>query len=105
MSLCDQDVAMLLARLDEIGCLIQQNLTSPWMNTAEAAKYLRCSASQVEKLTHAGLLPFRRLDPNKPKSHRLYHRKHLTAYIITGKNPATQRLTPDERRMVEDLCA
>ena len=75
------------------------------MNTAESAKYLRCSLSQVEKLTRAGLIPFHRLDPNKPKSQRVFHRKQLDSYLITGKNPIVERLSLAERRQIEDLCS
>ena len=103
MCLCDQDVGLLIARLDEIGCFIQQNLASPWMNTADAAKFLRCSVSQIEKLTNAGRLPYYRLNPTAPKSPRLYNRRHLTGFIISGKNPVATRLSPAEKRQVAEL--
>ena len=94
---------MILARLDDLSRTIQGQIVSPWMTTQEAAKYLRCSTRQVEKLTRLGLRPHSRLDPTASKSCRRYHRRHLTAYLVAGKNPQSHRLTPAEKQSVKDL--
>ena len=36
-------------------------------------------------------------------SPRLYHRKHLTSFLVAGKNPIKHRLSPEEKRLVEEL--
>ena len=95
------DMNLILARLDSIDKAIQG--VSPFLTTAEAAGYLRCSPRQIERLTSLGLLPYRRQDATRSKSPRLYHRKHLTAYLVTGRNPIKHRLSPDEKRLVEEL--
>lgn len=97
------DFKIILTRLDDLTRLIQGQHVSPWLTTAEAAAYLKCSARQIEKLTRLGLLPYQRQDPTADKSPRLYHRKHLTAYLVAGRNPQTHRLTPAEKQLVEDL--
>ena len=97
------DQEMILARIDELLSLIQGLATSPWMNTREAAAYLRCSLSKINRLADRGLLPYRRLDADAPRSKRLFHRRDLTAYIITGRNPGTYRLSPAERSLVDQL--
>ena len=97
------DMSLILNRLDNLSRTIQGQIVSPWMTTQETAKYLRCSTRQVEKLTRLGLLPYSRLDPTASKSCRRYHRKHLTAYLVAGKNPQSHRLTPAEKQSVKDL--
>ena len=96
------DIDLILSRLDDLAGIIRGQ-TSPWYTTCEAANYLRCSPRQIEKLTQLGLLPFKRQDPTAPKSPRLYHRKHLTAFLLTGKNPVAQHLSPSEKHLVEEL--
>lgn len=75
----------------------------PWLTTAEAAEYLRCSVSKIEQLTKRGLLPFQRQDPTHSQSPRIYHRKHLLAFLITGNNCEKHRLSAEEKRLVEEL--
>ena len=76
---------------------------SPWLTTSEAASYLRCSVSQIGRLTKSGQLPFSRQNPDSLRVPRLYHRRHLDAYLVTGKNLQSQRLTPEEKRLVKEL--
>jgi len=78
-------------------------LQSPWLTTSEAAGYLRCSVSQIDRLTKSGQLPFSRQNPNSQRSPRLYNRHHLDAYVVTGKNLQSQRLSPEEKRLVKQL--
>lgn len=75
----------------------------PWLTTAEAAEYLRCSVSKIEQLTKRGLLPFHRQDPTSRRSPRLYHRRHLVAFLVAGRNPVATRLSPAEKRQVAEL--
>ena len=98
-------VNLILARLDSIDRRLDGNHVSPWLNTAEAAAFLRCSTRQIERLTSLGLLPYHRQDATRSKSSRLYHRKHLTGYLVSGHNPATHRLTPAEKREVKELLS
>ena len=93
---------MVLARLDQIDISIHR-LQSPWFTTSEAAEYMRCSVSQTGRLTKSGRLPFTRLNPESQRGPRLYHRKNLDAYLVTGKNNQSQRLTPAEKRQVKEL--
>ena len=88
--------------LEEILRVLRAGQT-PWLTTRGAAQFLRCSESKVEQLTARGLLPCRRLDPTSPRSPRLYHRKDLTAYLVTGRNPRESRLSPADKRLVEDF--
>lgn len=81
-----------------------ESSNSPWLSAREASKYLRCSVRKINALTKAGHLPYHRLDSANSRSVRLYHRKHLAAYLVSGHNPVTHRLTPQEKEMVEDLC-
>ena len=97
-------ISLVLNRLDALARLLEGVCVSPWMNTQEVADYLRCSPRKVEELTRLGLLPFKRQDPTSPRSPRLYHRRHLTAFLVAGRNPVTHRLTPAERREVEALA-
>ena len=99
------EVGLILARLDDIARRLDGSHVSPWMNTKEAASYLRCSVRKVELLTRLGLLPYHRQDATRSKSPRLYHRKHLTGYLVSGHNPATHRLTPAEKREVKELLS
>jgi len=94
---------LILSRLDDLARQLDGKHVSPWLTTVEAAQYLRCSTSHIERLTRQALLSFKRQDPTTLKSPRLYHQKHLTAFLITGKNPSVHRLTPAEKRQVEDL--
>ena len=97
------DMTLILARLDSIDRRLDGSHVSPWMTTREAASYLRCSTRKVEQLTRLGLLPYRRQDATSPKSPRLFHRRHLTAYLVAGKNPVKHRLSPEEKRQVAEL--
>ncbi len=97
------EMGLVLNRLDDIVRLVQGKHVSPWMTTQEAAGFLRCSTRQIDNLTDRGLLPFRRQDPTSSKSPRLYHRKYLTAFLVAGKNPVKHRLSPEEKRLVEEL--
>lgn len=97
------EIGLILNRLDDIARRLDGSHVSPWMTTQEVAKYLRCSPRKVEELTQLGLLPFQRQDPTCPRSPRLYHRRHLTAYLVAGKNPVKHRLSPEEKRLVEEL--
>ncbi len=98
----EREIQEIRERLDEILQILEGG-QSPWKTTCEAAHFLRCSESKVEQLTARGLLPYRRLDPTAPRSPRLYHRKDLTAYLVTGRNPHEHHLSAQERRMVEEL--
>jgi len=100
--LLDKEVEQILARLDCVETALTRKI-GPWVNSAEAADYLRCSPRKVEALTRRGLLPYKRQDPTVPKSPRLYHRRELTAFLITGKNPETHPLTKEEKMRVEEL--
>ena len=95
------DLQLILARLDDLGRWLDGKHVSPWLTTAEAATYLRCSPRKIEDLTGKGLLPYRRQDPTCPRSPRLYHKRDLTAFLITGRNPQQHRLSPEEKRQVE----
>lgn len=79
-------------------------INSPWLKTSEAADYLRCSPRKIEDLTSRGLLPFSRQDSTSPKSPRLYNRRCLDGYLISGKNLHSQRLSPEEKRLVKQLA-
>ena len=99
------DAGLILARLDDLAKMIAGKHISMWLTTAEAAVFLRCSVTQVERLTRAGLLPFHRLNSTAGRSPRLFHRRHLTAYLVAGKNPVKHRLSPEEKRQVAELLA
>lgn len=99
------EISLVLARLDDLARQLDGSHVSPFMTTAEAASYLRCSTRHIERLTSQGLLPFHRQDATCPKSPRLYHRKHLTAYLVAGRNPVEHRLSPVEKREVEELIS
>ena len=98
------DTKLILDRLDDLISRMEGCVSSPWFSTAQTAQYLRCSRRKIEDLTRRGLLPFSRQDPTSPKSPRLYHRKHLDTYLIIGKNLQSQRLTPEEKRLVKRLA-
>lgn len=98
-----EELNSILNRLDNIEYLLREQFNSPWMTAKEAAWFLRCSVTQINRLASVGLLPYRRQDPTAPKSPRLFHRKDLTAYLVTGRNPARKPLSKEERRMVEEL--
>ena len=97
------DTKLILAHLDDLVRLDGGEMLSPWLTTIEAARHLRCSVRQIDRLTHLGLLPFKRQDPTSSRSPRLYHRKHLTAFLVTGRNPIEHPLTAKEKREVEEL--
>ena len=97
------EVSLILNLLDELARRLDGKHVSPWLTTQEAANFLKCSTRQIDSLTDRGLLPFRRQDSTSPKSPRLYHRKHLTAYLIAGRNPESHRLSSEEKRLVEEL--
>ncbi len=94
---------LILERLYALESTLANGRSLPWLTCRETAHFLRCSESQVNRLTDRGLLSYRRLNPEAPKSQRLFHRKHLTAYLVAGRNPVTNRLTPQERREVQAL--
>ena len=98
------DTKLILERLDDLINRMEGPVSSPWFTTAQAAQYLRCSRRKIEDLTRRGLLPFTRQDPTSLQSPRLYHRRHLDIYLITGKNLQSQRLTPEEKRLVKQLA-
>ena len=97
------DMNLILNRLDDLAWMVQGKHVSPWMTVKEASDYLRCSPRKIESLTTRGLLPYKRQDPTCPRSPRLYHRRHLTAYLVAGINPVEHRLSPEEKRLVEEL--
>lgn len=94
---------LILARLDELMTLIQGLTTSPWFTRDEAATFARCSKRKIEQLCALKYLPDFPLDPSLDRSPRLIHRKHLTAFLLTGKNVQTQRLSSEERKLVDAL--
>ena len=93
---------MILARLDQIESELVGH-RPPWMSTSEAAEFIRASTSLIEKLTRAGKIPFYRQNPNAARSSRLYHRKDLIAFLITGKNAQADQLSPQEKKDIERL--
>ncbi len=95
---------LVLARLDDLNRLLGGKVVSPWLTSREAASYLRCSLRKIESLTSKGLLPYCRQDPTSHKAPRLYHRRHLDTYLITGINVQIQRLSPEEKRLVKQLA-
>ena len=103
MSSSSTELGLVLNRLDNLSRMLQGVHVSPWLTSKEAADYLRCSTRQIEKLSQLGLLPFRRQDPTSPKSPRLYPRKHLTGFLVSGCNPEEHRLSAAERKLVEEL--
>ncbi len=103
MSAPAADMTLILARLDDLARMVQGKHVSPWMTTAEVANYLRCSLRKVEQLTRLGLLPYNRQDSTCSRSPRLYHRLHLTAYLVSGKNAMKHRLWPEGKRRVEEV--
>ncbi len=103
MSDLEVNMALILALLGDISRQLQGVNTSPWMTTREAAHFLRCSESHINQLTDRGLLPFKRQDPTAPRSPRLYHKRHLIAFITIGRNPVKHRLSPEEKRLVDEL--
>ncbi len=94
---------LILNRLDDLARQLNGHVSTPWLTTQEAARYLRCSISQIERLTRQGLLPFHRQDPTSVRSPRLYHRRELTAFLVAGRNPVEHRLTAEEKRQVQEL--
>ena len=96
-------LSAILRRVNDIEKLIRGEFNSPWLTTREAAKLLRCSESKLNQLTAAGLIPYKRQDPTANKSLRLYHVKHLTAYLVTGRNTVRKPLSKEEKRIVEEL--
>lgn len=89
--------------VEELTDFLQNLAASPWLTLEEAATYLRCSKRKIEQLIASRQLPFSRQDPSHQRSPKLIHRKHLIAFLISGKNAITQRLTPVERRLVDEL--
>ena len=104
MSSGELDLHLILTQLDRIeALLVRHEPASPWLTAFEAAEFLRCSKSKLNQLTADGLLPFKRRDPTLIKSPRLFSRRDLTAFLVTGRNPETNPLSPDERRRVREL--
>ena len=98
-----QGIDLILNRLDGLARIIQGKLVSSWLTTREAAAFIRCSKSKIDRLVAAGDLRFYRQNPSVARSPRLFHRKDLTAFLVTGKNPAFHRLTHAEKQQVEDM--
>ena len=98
------DTKLILDRLNDLISRMEGPVSSPWFTSAQTAQYLHCSRRKIEDLTRRGLLPFSRQDPTSPKSPRLYHRRHLDAYLITGKNLLSRRLSLEEKRLVKQLA-
>ena len=94
---------LILTRLGELDRRLDGKHVSSWLTTSEAAEFIRCSVSQIDRLTKAGQIPFSRQNPNTQRGLRLYHRSHLDAYLLTGKNLQSQRLSPEEKRLVKRL--
>lgn len=98
-----EESGLILQRLNEIELLLRKINVSPWMNSKEAAAFLRISPSKMETLISRGLIPYRRVDSESPKSQRLFHRRELVGYLVSGSNPRTRRLSPAEKRIVDEL--
>ena len=98
----DKELDQILARLGGIEAALARKI-SPWFIATEAADYLRRSTRKLEDLTGRGMLPFHRQDPTSPKSPRLFHRRDLTAFLVTGRNPETHPLTREEKQKVDEL--
>ena len=94
---------LILARLEELTSLIQGLTTSPWFTREEAATFARCSKRKIEQLCALEHLPDFPLYSSLDRSPRIIHRKHLTAFLLTGKNVQTQRLSSKERKLVDEL--
>lgn len=68
--------------LDRLAALLAPRLPatsdvrSPYLDTDEAAAYLRSSKQRIYDLTSAG-----RLEPCRDGSRLLFHRAHLDAYL------------------------
>lgn len=52
----------------------------PWLNTDEAATYLRCSKQRIYDLKSAG-----HLESGSDNTRLLFHRDHLDAYLTTAQ--------------------
>ena len=98
-----EQLGLILQRLDEIERLLLSKSTSPWKTRMEAAQYLRISTSKLDELVAEGMIPYRRVDPRHPKSQMLFHRRDLVNYLVSGSNPRTHRLSPSEKKLVEEL--
>ena len=94
---------LIIERIDALEKLMVGVLGSPWLTLEEAGRYLRCSKRKIEHLLASGRLPYFRLDPSLTQSRKLIHRKHLAAYLLTGKNSENDHLTVKEKRLVEEL--
>jgi len=106
MNYGSSDTELILMHLTDLKSLLSKAIpTTPWMTTKEAAEFLRCSVSKVEQLVYKGLLPYKRLDVTCERSPRLFHRKHLTGYLVAERNPVQPRLSTAERKMVEELLS
>lgn len=91
-------------RLDRIERMLGGIISSPdWLTREEASIFLRCSIRHIANLTAIGLLPCYPINPTVPNSPRLYHRRHLAAFLVTGRNPLTHPPTPDEKREIGGL--
>lgn len=97
------EIAMILQRVENIEHLLLGGHVTPWLTLEEAARYLRCGKRKIEELLASGKLPYVRLDPSLKKSPKLIHRKHLAAFLLTGKNSESDHLTAKEQRLVEEL--
>lgn len=98
-----EEFGLILQRLDQIERQLLGIRVTLWMTAVEAADFLRISVSKLDSLTARGLVPYRRIDSEFPKSQRLFHRRELVSYLVSGSNPRTHRLTPSEKKMVDEL--
>ena len=98
-----EEFGLILQRLNEIERLLLRTHVTPWMTSKEAAAFLRISTSKLDTLVAKGLIPYRRIDSEIPKSQRLFHRRDLVGYLVSGSNPQTHRLSPSEKKLVEEL--
>ena len=94
---------LILDRLETIEKKFVGLKGCPWLLAKEAAAYLRISVSKLDEIVAKGRIPFKRIDPDNPKSPRLFHRKDLVAHLVCASNPQTHRLTQSEKRIVVAL--
>ena len=98
-----KSATLVLERINALEKLFVGVLGSPWLTLEESARYLRCGKRKIEQLCASGRLPNFRLDPSLARSPKLIHRRHLAAFLLTGKNSQSNRLTVKEQRLVEEL--
>ena len=96
-------IDLILSRLDDLARVVQNNRVSPWFSAIDAARHLRVSESTINRLADRGLLPYYRVNPAAPKGQRRFHRRDLTALVVTGRNAQQQRLSRSEKLRVDEL--